>query len=132
MTKVLFVGDEPSKTNAHKDVAFVGAKCFSTLVSWIWILEPDYYVCINSSTPKDWDKILALKGEGFKIIALGKKAAEVLDELNVSHFQLPHPSGLNRKLNDKEYINRELKVAYDYIHDTLIGVLSEDQRSGAV
>lgn len=132
MTKVLFVGDRPSKTNAHEDVAFVGAKCFPTLITWIQRLKPDFYVCVNSYNESDWDKIRALKNQGFKVIALGKQAADLLDTMNIVHFQLPHPSGLNRKLNDKQYIERELRVAFDYIHDTYVGVLSEDQRSGAV
>jgi hypothetical protein len=131
LTQVVFVGDEPSKTNAHKDVAFVGAKCFSTIVEWIKILKPDYYVCLNSCTPSDLDKIVGLKIQGFKVVALGKKAAERLNELNIIHVQLPHPSGRNRLLNDSAYIQRELKVVYDYIHDTYEAVLSENQYCGA-
>lgn len=44
MIKVVFVGDEPSKTNVSPDIAFVGAKCFNTVVQWIKELNPDYYV----------------------------------------------------------------------------------------
>lgn len=38
-----------------------------------------------------------------RIIALGKSAAKVLGKLGLKYLEMPHPSGLNRKLNDKEY-----------------------------
>jgi len=126
MTNVVFVGDKPSRTNVDSRIAFVGAKCFPRLVEWIRFLKPDYYVCYNISTPEDFGKIENLKSAGFKVVALGAKAAEILDGYNIVHFQLPHPSGRNRLLNDRAYVERELKVCYDYIHDYLVGVVSEN------
>lgn len=109
MTKVVFVGDEPSKTNIRNDIAFVGAKCFHTLVGWIKELNPDYYICLNSNTIKNLNQIVDLYDNKFRIVALGERASNVLLNRGIYHFKLPHPSGLNRKLNDKEYIKKQLE-----------------------
>lgn len=115
MTKVVFVGDEPSKLNIRSDIAFVGSRCFSTLVEWITNLAPDYYICINSG-PEDLDKILDLYHmANFKVIALGNKASERLSKLGIGHRILPHPSGLNRMLNDKETVSMALYNCRAYI-----------------
>ncbi len=117
MIKVVFVGDEPSSTNIRKDVAFVGAKCFNTLVEYISTLKPDYYICLNSG-PEDLDKILDLYHKGnFKVIALGNKAAERLANLGIGYRKLPHPSGLNRQLNDKKQLTEQLIDVIAYIND---------------
>lgn len=115
MIKVAFIGDEPSKKNAHHDLAFIGAGCFKTVVEWIKDLNPDYYVCLNSSTSKDMDKIHVLAEQGFKLVALGEKASNRLGLL--PHFKLPHPSGLNRKLNDKRRLALDFLACQSYIWD---------------
>lgn len=118
MIKVIFVGDEPSKTNIHDDIAFVGAKCFPTLVEWINIINPDYYICLNSNKGTDLDKILDLyHGEKFSVIALGNKAAKRLSKLGIGHRKLPHPSGLNRALNDKKKLIVDIMNCKRYIWD---------------
>ena len=113
MIKVVFVGDEPSPTNVDPSIAFVGAKSFNTLVEWIKFLEPDYYLCLNSNTEGCLDAIGKLYNNGFIVIALGKKA----EERCLCHFVLPHPSGRNRKLNDKEYVNKCLSNIRKFIHN---------------
>lgn len=115
MTKVVFVGDGPSKTNVSPDVAFVGAKCFTTVVEWIKELNPDFYVCLNSDTCSQLSDIRALAKSGFKVIAFGNKASERLMKMHIGHHMMPHPSGLNRKLNDKKYVALELYHAHSFI-----------------
>lgn len=115
MIKVVFVGDEPSKTNVSPDIAFVGAKCFDTIVEWIKELNPDYYVCLNSDTISQLSDTKRLEKSGFRVIALGNKASERLEKMEIPHCKLPHPSGLNRKLNDKQQISLDLMVAHSYI-----------------
>lgn len=39
-----------------------------------------------------------------RLVALGKVATEMLTSLNLKFHEMPHPSGLNRKLNDKAYV----------------------------
>ena len=45
---------------------------------------------------------------------LSRKDSLKLSKIGVEHFKLPHPSGLNRKLNDKKYVNKVLKECYEY------------------
>lgn len=115
MIKVVFAGDEPSNTNASEHVAFVGAACFKRLVSWIKYLGPDFYVCSNTHTGRELQNIIALQESGFKVLALGKNASEKLSFVNVPHKMIAHPSGLNRKLNNKQYELDQLRVALEYI-----------------
>jgi hypothetical protein len=113
MISVVFVGDEPSKSTYASDIPFVGAKCFKTLVCWINNLSPDYYICFNSREWDDREKAKFLHAKGFKVVALGKMASKRLPD--TPHFCLPHPSGLNRQLNDKEFVADRLQECYNYI-----------------
>lgn len=117
MANVVFVGDEPSKTNIDVDVAFVGAKCFQRLTEWINYLGPDYYICLNSHTIRDISKIGILELNGFKIVALGAKASKRLEDNGITHFKLSHPSGLNRKINDQKAIEHELDTCLVWLQD---------------
>ena len=116
MTRVVFVGDAPSKTNVSDNIAFVGAKCFPTLVEWIKEINPDYYVCLNSNVFFDLEDAILLYKDGFKVVALGAKASERLSLNDVKHFVLPHPSGLNRQLNDKTLITTALRMCKNYVN----------------
>lgn len=107
---IVFVGDEPSKTNVSPDVAFVGAKCFSTIVKWIKKLEPDFYVCLNSDTVSQLSDISKLEKAGFEVIALGNKASVRLTKQGIIHWKLPHPSGLNRQLNDETFVAKQIAI----------------------
>lgn len=122
MIKVVFVGDEPSPTNVHHDIAFVGAKCFERLVSWMKQLPIDYYVCVNSVSETDFQKIDALTKDGFKVIALGSVASGRLTACNIGHFKMPHPSGLNRMVNNEKKIALELFFCSTY----LLGIDGQD------
>jgi uracil-DNA glycosylase len=115
MIKVVFVGDSPSSLNLSKDIPFVGAKCFERLVSWIKVINPDYYILINSELNYDLCQIKLLFYNDFKIIALGKNASNKLTTQGINHFSLPHPSGLNRNLNDNNYVSSILSKAYNYV-----------------
>jgi uracil-DNA glycosylase len=115
MVKIVFVGDQPSRKNVNDDIAFVGASCFPVVVDWLKKLSPDFYICINSNNSDNLHAIKTLFNNNFKIIALGNKASERLENINVQHFKMPHPSGLNRQLNDQEYVAKMLKNCYNYV-----------------
>lgn len=119
MVKVCFVGDAISKTNVHSDIAFIGAKCFPTLVKWIKILDPDYYIVLNSNSSKDHFKIEKLHEDGFKIITLGNKADAKIRKYTyiTDAYRIEHPSGLNRNLNNKSYVDKMLKECKTYIEE---------------
>lgn len=50
---------------------------------------------------------------GAPIIALGNNASKALE--NIAHFKLPHPSGRNRQINDKAFIDQRLADCIKYI-----------------
>lgn len=51
-----------------------------------------------------------------KVIALGTKVSNILHDLDVDHCHLPHPSGLNRKLNDPIYVHESLLACNNYLY----------------
>lgn len=51
-----------------------------------------------------------------KVLALGAKVGDVLDLMHIPHFKLPHPSGLNRKLNDSGFIEQTLEDCRWYLY----------------
>jgi uracil-DNA glycosylase len=115
VVRVVFVGDSPSKKNISPTIPFVGASCFPRLIAWIKEINPDYYITLNSDNKESLDQVKQLWEAGFKIIALGDVAHKRLIDLDVECLYLPHPSGLNRKLNDKEFIRDLLVIAHGYV-----------------
>ena len=133
---VIFVGDKPSKTNIDPDVAFVGTKSYDKLCSWIPKLDislNDIVICnkkdIKSNSYKNPKNVNDFRFEittnvhipfdpkkGDKVIALGAQAALYLDDIECEHFMLPHPSGLNRKLNDKKFEAKILRECREFIY----------------
>lgn len=103
---ILFVGDEPSKKNKDPKVAFDGTQSGKRLDEWIACLQEHIQfkaLKINSNDKK------ALKEAAIPqriVVALGRNASKRLRKLKINHFNLPHPSGRNRKLNDVEYVAR--------------------------
>jgi len=115
--KVVFVGESPSKLNKDPDVPFVGARCYPRLMDWISYLQPDEFVFRNSHTQEELNNINSLSLAGWKVVALGNLAHKRLLKLGIQHFHMDHPSGLNRKLNDKNYIDKRLQQCYDWIRE---------------
>lgn len=50
-----------------------------------------------------------------KVIALGGFASRALSRAGVDHYVLPHPSPLNRKLNDREYEKRVIEECREWL-----------------
>lgn len=107
MRKLLLVGDKPSKKNADPKVAFVGTPSFKTIQKWLeFLLEEKAQVTMINRVDPDFSAVLIRASlRGYKIIALGEEASYALINNGVvNHFKLPHPSGRNRKLNDKTFV----------------------------
>lgn len=119
MTKIILVGDAPSAHNTNANIPFVGTRSFSVVVRWLKSLKVDYYLCYNSWTVYDLVHVKTLWEAGFKVVALGNVSSKRLREAQVAHYKLPHPSGLNRKLNDDEALKILLADCRDYVHDRL-------------
>lgn len=51
-----------------------------------------------------------------KVVCLGSFPSKALQKLDINHHTLPHPSGLNRNLNDKDYERLQVKLCKEYIY----------------
>lgn len=124
---IIFVGDEPSKKNINPEIAFVGTKSYKTLLDWIYRLNVsinDVIIC-NKEDIKTYGEgrfytvevpgLYADIEEEDKVISLGKNSCKFLNDVKLSHFSMPHPSGLNRKLNNKKWLDSKLKECKSWI-----------------
>ena len=116
--KILIIASNPSKSSRGRK-----SSTFNNLCNWINIPIFSFtnVSCINTPNNRPLKKSeyqlkrLCTECQNYdKILALGNTASDALNRLNIDHFKLPHPSGLNRKLNDKEYLTRILNDANLY------------------
>lgn len=60
---------------------------------------------------------IAISKNHIKVVALGSAAKKYLLKAGINEFfVLPHPSGLNRKLNDKKFVEDTLEKCQEYIY----------------
>ena len=96
---------------------------FKRLEAWMDELEVKHFSFINVFGEPHVPMLSKVKGKplveatnGYKnVLALGEFVSLALNRLNVEHFKLPHPSPLNRSLNDKEYEKQVLEQCKDYL-----------------
>ena len=112
---IYFIGDKPSKKNIDKNVAFVGTRSYKTLLDWIYRMNLNINkICLFNHKGFINTRLKHIN-EHDAIVALGNVASEALSKENVPHIKIPHPSGLNRVLNDKKTVDRFLRHCKDYI-----------------
>jgi hypothetical protein len=108
---IIFVGDKPSPRMKPGAKPFEGAACEKRLMAWIEQLvkrRPVWRDCeLHNRIDErfEFHKARALYF-GYHLIALGNNASKALK--GIPHFKLPHPSGRNRQINDKEFIKKKL------------------------
>lgn len=116
---IYFIGSNPSGKNYNPKVPFEGTKSYEKLKEWIKFLGVKNYKLLNVSErvtngvlPKIAEGEIERLNEELRgatiIVALGNVASDALFRLERQHFKLPHPSGKNRKLNDKQYVLKVL------------------------
>lgn len=123
---IIFVGDKPSTKNIDPNIPFVGTKSYKTLLGWV----ADMDIFINDIKLINADKFryypsseviyfnfspICYKSEA-TLVALGNNASNKLENLGLNHFKLPHPSGLNRKLNDKKQLKKTLQSCKHWVN----------------
>lgn len=114
--KIMFVGQNPKKQTQR--FPFDGTRSLITLNHWLEqlpILPTDEIYLANAHTrvgkvphPKDadgMDSVFWHAGESAVVVALGAYAALALENRGIRHVRFPHPSGLNRKINDQTYMH---------------------------
>lgn len=50
-----------------------------------------------------------------RIISFGNTAKDAVDSIGMNHFNMPHPSPLNHKLNNTRFVLEQLEACYEYI-----------------
>lgn len=121
---ILFVGSNPSNASTC-DVAFHGSTASSRILTgWckdlvgmkvhVNVLDkktPDNRALTKSEIVMNLEDLKS-KLDGINpnyIVALGKTAETALTLLQKQFYAMPHPSGCNRLLNDKEFVDQKLK-----------------------
>lgn len=148
--KYLIVGLNPSLKNDNPYVPFVGTRSGITLDSWLKDIGIDKVECVFINVlPRatksqagikkseidldDLHERISMMRCGFykdaKIITLGQLAAWALDQVGAQFLALPHPSGLNRQLNDKMYVKSMIKDARRWIREEVQPLRSKQARS---
>lgn len=117
--KVLVVGMNPS----GRDLKDKKGPTLSKLESWMDAVGVHHFSFVNAIDEPgeakiskiDFKRLFKLSKEYDKIIALGGFVSSALNTINVSHFKMPHPSPLNRLLNDKTFEKKTLSECKDYL-----------------
>lgn len=123
--KILFVAQNP-KTSANIDKPLDGTRSGTVFGDWLEVLglKREDVLVLNAAkkvgqrvTKRDRDgqKILQTAFGARRVVALGKYACETLTDLGIPHFSLPHPSGLNRVLNDSFYVEERLHACREFL-----------------
>ena len=121
--KVLLVLQNPKK-NGYS--VLQDAKCRARFVEWtIYLGIPNASGIVNASQSAGVSKFsendeLELRLQHFKyepdkIIAFGNFASSCLNKMDIEHFKMPHPSGRNRQLNNRKWVNRKLKECKEWL-----------------
>ena len=55
--------------------------------------------------------------DGDKVVALGRTAEYGCQILGIPFLAMPHPSGLNRQLNDKEFVAKKIEELRKFIDE---------------
>lgn len=133
MYKALFVGSNPSIKAATLVPFCPTTKSGDTLRKWAADMGLEHYQFFNVSNlptkgnrPLTKNEIMTnssrLKTElqsdvlrAGKVVAVGKAAAVALTLLRIPFYEMPHPSGLNRQLNDPAYLAEKIKGLLKYL-----------------
>jgi len=126
---ILFIGSNPSHTASSTEAFTEDTVSGRILRSWIegisgTILFDNIVSQITENNRPLNSNEMALASVSLlerikrinpdRLVALGKSASNTLQKLNLKFFEMPHPSGLNRKLNDKAYCDEKLSALKQY------------------
>lgn len=122
---ILFIGSNPSQ-KATSTEAFTADTASGRIIR-TWIEGVEGNIVFDNIVPQVTENNRPLNSDEMaqasasllerikginpdRIVALGKNASKVLSKLKLDFFEMPHPSGRNRKLNDKEYVQKQVAL----------------------
>lgn len=121
---ILFVASHPSRLNKDPNIAMIGSKSEKNFNAWAEYLVPDKKYTVVNVSNKVTEMNRPLKRSEYdllslcnytihpsvtKVVALGNTAADALDMIGIKYFKLPHPSPLNRFLNNTVQVEAVLE-----------------------
>jgi len=116
--RVLIVGINPSSSKRVDPCITL-----KRLYRWADELGLQFFSFVNcigrpgpySQIDIDYQFLLTCTNGYDRIISLGGFPSRALNKLGIDHFIMPHPSGLNRKLNDRTYEKQMLQSCLNYL-----------------
>jgi G:T/U-mismatch repair DNA glycosylase len=121
--KIIFVGMNPSKVPVSRSKG----SAYKRFHGWLDYLDLKYVSFTNLSFDPEWDlkfktfdhTLLCTSLQNYdKIIVWGTMVSNYLKRLGfTNYYVLPHPSPLNRKLNDHKYVYHTLDKCKEYLND---------------
>lgn len=135
MVNVLIVGSNPSNRSQDTSAFHLDTRSRKVLDNWFETISREGLEIkkhfVNVTDKKTSDNRPLTKGEveeslqtlrqkilevgADKIVALGKTSSEALTRLEVAHHPMPHPSGLNRQLNDPNFVIQKIRGLEEYL-----------------
>lgn len=130
--KAVFVGSNPSTSSHYISAFHESTKSARVLNDWIKdiTIENVEYINVAEYTTHNnrplttaeikaalprVNQLLKCALKDYKVVALGKTAVKALTLLKVEFYEMPHPSGLNRKLNDPKFVEEKIKGLKIYL-----------------
>jgi hypothetical protein len=119
MRNVIVIGLNPTKLSVPRKGGAV-----SRFREWLDYLGIDKVAFTNLSSDPHWDKknvdydflCSSISGHD-KVVAWGPTVSKYLTDINISHFTLPHPSPLNRQVNDHKFIRQKLDECKEFLNE---------------
>ncbi len=116
MKEIIVIGHSPGKVSKEK------SKTLQRVKKWLDNAEAYEYKFVNlvdyhapnlklSEVTLDVETLSSYN----YIITLGNLADNFLKRKNIKHYGAPHPSGLNRKFNDKTYEPQVMEQIKEYL-----------------
>ena len=119
MKNVIVIGLNPTKLAIPRK-----GGAWRRFQEWLDYLDIDKVSFTNISPDPHWDKKHMDKaflkdslGGHTKVIAWGPSVSKYLTKMDVGHFVLPHPSPLNRQINDHKFIQQKLDECKEYLNE---------------
>lgn len=114
------------KTEHNLSYPLEGTKSGDTIIKWVTSIAYDCNFLVSNASNTigkpivTEDDMSRLREEySFyrpeKIITFGRVAERTISELGWEYFKMPHPSGLNRKLNNRHYVDKMIQDMVTYI-----------------
>lgn len=126
---VLFVGQSIPLDHASDTDPFEDTSSGRRLQRWIDFLikHEDRHLLVNACSEPGADKateedletleyLITSNVQPSAIVALGKVAAAALEEIGVPFFELPHPSGLSRAMNNAPLVQSRLDDCFYFLY----------------